>query len=369
MSARLNLKPIPYIPWKGRTFDQISTSIQHNGPNNSSLLSARILFRDDKPTTDNFIMSAHPIYKLHSRNKLIKNPLPLKVYRREFCTANIANCNPRISTKIDELSRPNGYITKQTLPNSLNQGLVNVQDQEDLNIPSNSTEIPGSCSCFTSAGVCLDVATNARRRVRSAGMVRKNSNQYTSVGGRGGQTNGCACGAVSNNQLQNVMTPINQYYTSAKQYLDSRTKSFEQNQYHNLKSGDPKSKPGTNQSINNVYGSNNNIPYCPNGAAQYVPVYYKPNNPQYAQQGGVTSSSRIARLKYDTITSNGALMTAAFGPQTANAMAYSGLDTTYTIKDKIGYPNIKTPVVCSGGGVKTTTCALVNPFSHKVVPR
>ena len=78
MSARLNLKPIPYIPWKGRTFDQIVSSIQHNGPNNSSLISARILFRDDAPTTSNFIMSAHPIYKLHSKNKLKKNPLPAK---------------------------------------------------------------------------------------------------------------------------------------------------------------------------------------------------------------------------------------------------------------------------------------------------
>lgn len=366
MSARLNLKPIPYIPWKGRTFDQISSSIQYNGQTNSSVVSGRILFRSDFPSTSNFIMSAHPIYKLHSKNKLIKNPLPLKVYRRELCTASNTNCNPRISTKIDELSRPNGYITKQTFPSSSTQGLVNVQDQEDLNIPSNSTEIPGACTCFTSGGVCLDVATNARRRVRSAGMIRKNSNQYTSIGGRGSGS-GCICGAVSNNTLQDTMTPINQYYTSSRQYLDSRTKSFEQNQYHNLKTGDSKSKPGTNQSLNNVYGSNNNIPYCPNGAAQYVPVYYKPNNPQYAQQGGVTSSSRIARLKYDTITSNGALMTAAFGPQTANAMAYTGLDTTYTIKDKLGYPNIKTPVFCSGGN--TTTCALVNPFSHKVVPR
>jgi hypothetical protein len=367
MSARLNLKPIPYIPWKGRTFDQIVSSIQHNGPNNSSLISARILFRDDAPTTSNFIMSAHPIYKLHSKNKLKKNPLPLKVYRQELCTANITNCNPRISTKIDQLNRPNGYMTKQTSPDSKNKGLVNVLDQEDMNIPSNTTDIPGACICFTSTGVCQDVATNARRRVRSAGMIRKNSNQYTSIGGRGGQIKSCICGAVSNNLLQDTMTPINQYYTSTQQYLSSRTKNFEQNQYHNLKTGDSKSKPGTAQSLNNVYGSNNNVPYCPNGAAQYVPVYYKPNNPQFAQQGGVTSSSRIARVKYDTITSNGALMTAAFGPQTANALAYTGLDTTYTIKDKIGYPNIRSPALCANA--QTTTCALVNPFNHKIVKR
>jgi hypothetical protein len=33
-------------------------------------------------------------------------------------------------------------------------------------------------------------------------------------------------------------------------------------------------------------------------------VYYKPNNPQYAQQGAVSSSSRILKLTVDTITTN-----------------------------------------------------------------
>jgi len=40
-------------------------------------------------------------------------------------------------------------------------------------------------------------------------------------------------------------------------------------------------------------------PSNPKGCAQ---VYYKPNNPQFAQQGGVSSSTRILKLNVDTIS-------------------------------------------------------------------
>lgn len=75
----------------------------------------------------------------------------------------------------------------------------------------------------------------------------------------------------------------------------------------------------------------------------YVPVYYKPNNSQFAQQGGVTSSSYITRLKYDTMTNNGYKFREAYGNNVANAMAYGVSDSVYTQKDKIGYPNICSP--------------------------
>jgi len=380
MSALLNHKQQPYVPWKGKTFNQVVSSIQFNGQTNSSSVSGKgslnqqILFRSDIATNDNFIFSAHPIivpsvasnYKV--TDKRTKRPLPLKLYRRELATANVTNCNPNISTKIDILNSPGGYSLNPKTSSPDTTGLANTLDQEDMSIPNNTTEVPGTCSCFTTDGVCLDPATNAKRRVRSAGMVRKNSNQYTSVGGRGAQVNGsatyigatanrCICGAFVGVPLQDVMTPINQYYTSNQQYLVSRTKAFDQNNFHSIKSGDASAKPGSNQSLNNVYGSNNNIPYCPKGQARFSQVYYKPNNPKFAQEGGVSSSAQLARLKYDTITSNAALLTGPFGPQTANALAYGGPEVTYTAKDKIGYPNIKTPVVCNGV-MPTMGCAV-----------
>ena len=50
-------------------------------------------------------------------------------------------------------------------------------------------------------------------------------------------------------------------------------------------------------------------------------VYYKPNNPQYAQQGGVTSSTRILKLNYDTIQTNSAFDRKFRGANSAAEMA------------------------------------------------
>jgi len=49
---------------------------------------------------------------------------------------------------------------------------------------------------------------------------------------------------------------------------------------------------------------------------------YKPNNTQFAQQGGVTSSSRIARLKYNTLNKNGAEYQSASGAMGVNSGRY-----------------------------------------------
>jgi len=56
MSARLNLNPIPYFPWKGKTFNNITTTIQQNANTNINELN---LFK----------------------------ALPLQIYRKELTTA------------------------------------------------------------------------------------------------------------------------------------------------------------------------------------------------------------------------------------------------------------------------------------------
>ena len=81
------------------------------------------------------------------------------------------------------------------------------------------------------------------------------------------------------------------------------------------------------------------------GTVNYKPVFYKPNNPQFAQQGGVNSSDRLLRLKYNTITSNGMKFANVLGNHTASAMAYGVSDCVYTIKDKLGFPITRTPKI------------------------
>lgn len=116
------------------------------------------------------------------------------------------------------------------------------------------------------------------------------------------------------------------YYTTGKAYLRSRVKLLEQNQTlsqipgNNYVSSDnqPSARtqpiaansyvPPTDSKItgSQLYNSTNCIEdlsvCCPNTCQRHI--IYKPNNYLFAQEGAVSSSSRIARLKYNAITKN-----------------------------------------------------------------
>ena len=429
MSARLNMNKIAYIPWKGKTFNQLTTNIQKN--KNDTIISK---------------------YNL-------KLAQPLKIYRKEIVSATITSCSSN-SISIDEINRPNGYILSTALKQS---GML---ETIDFNLTTNSTERPGTCSALSSNSVCLSPAQNALNRCRSSGNLKKKYN-------------------INRNN--------DTYYTSSKQYLESRNKLFAQNQFNYLRKGDLSATSGGPTTYENIYspqglnhcsgytinnvitfqyqwvnedgpttveipaGTYNSIQdinqiliqtmllnkhYYINNATGtfvyllnisydnvkqkvvlqtfftnatifanyqdgngnpitstttlgpyfiidnssiinlfgissgsyptntivmsgfgseissstvgtmipqlsgsiYVPLYYKPNNYQYAQQGAVTASSKITRLKYNTITSNALKFRNTLGESVGNALAYSSRDAVYTLKDKLGFPNKCTPV-------------------------
>jgi len=189
----------------------------------------------------------------------------------------------------------------------------------DINISSTLTDNPCSSKNWynTIKSVpSLSAEYNARRKVRSSGMIRPKYDSKT------------------NRETYNVQ---------AQQYLHQRNRTFEQNQFNNIRIGDANAIPGSSSSLNNIYASNT-PQYCSDSSSNYVPIYYKPNNSKFAQQGAVESSARLVRLKYDTITDVGAKMKSAYGMQTANALSYGVSENGYTLKDKIGYPNTCTPV-------------------------
>lgn len=433
MSARLNMNEIRYFSWKGKTFTQVTNRIVKNNAKLSSEISKNNLFR----------------------------ALPLKIYRKDVVTSDSTQCVQRASIKIDDINMPNGTIINSAVVNT--KDLVNTLD---INLVNNNTELLGHCK---DQNEC--VANNARRRVRSSGMIKR---QFD---------------LSKNNDT---------YCTSTKQYLVSRNRDFDHNQYNNIRVGTANVKPGEAQSATNIYSSNG-ISHCqayyikssltfqyqwidgvyynvvvpvgyyrvedlnnvlqramaarrhylvrnvnqgrvflleigynnyydkvelsvtamsssifndpqsnyvmpkdeygttvtdwsvPNNTVVpgfkilanelqniigftagnypsipipvniedpvqtpltnqvfesqntpllkplYVPIYYKPNNPQFAQQGGVTSSSLILRKKYNTINCNGR-------DSTGCSLAYGVAEYGYTKKDKAGYPNIKTPL-------------------------
>lgn len=426
----------PTNNWKGRTFQQISYGIKYNKGNLNTY------------TDNNYIFKSQPS----------------KGYRKEIASQNV-NCNPRTSIKIEDLNMPGGFNFNNLNPNT--NALVNTQI---INYDNNNCQHPNSNNTH-----CMDVhsiESNALRRVRSSGMTQKKYN----------------------------IDSKNNYFSSAKEYLNNRNLSFNKNQYFNLARGDSTAIPGQLESINNVYkpsgingcsnfllensvnfvynafgsgditvtlspgyynveklntllqsslitnglfwesivppgnkvfflnfkydftskkiqlesqklsdsivttnSSNYNEPtgnitlsptpnfeyfyldltnspefaeligfdttYHPSTAdvannpsvftstgirkpliiEDYLPIYYKPSNSKFAVQGAVSSGDLITRKKYDTITTVGSSYRSAFGEPTANALAYGVSSYGYTIKDKIGYPIKKTPVITNTG--------------------
>tara|TARA_Y100000389_G_C17467410_1_gene526912 strand:- start:3999 stop:5339 length:1341 start_codon:yes stop_codon:yes gene_type:complete len=171
------------IPWKGQTLNGINSFIAKNTPSEPSSIAA--LFKSK----------------------------PLKLYRREIGTHHTNNCNEK-TLSIDYINRPGGSITKSE---EVTEGIPTIID---INIPNNSCHNDNTC--------LLSFAENARRRVRSSGMIRT---KYD---------------ASRNNDT---------YHTTTKEYLTSRSKTFTQNQYNYIRQGDSSVKPGSSLSTSNTYSS------------------------------------------------------------------------------------------------------------------
>ena len=272
----LNNNQSAFTSWKGKSFDEITSFIQKN--DNNHLEQKRLFFK----------------------------PTPLKIHRREIHNTKKQpnNVLSRHSASIELLERPGSTLVKQ----DENCECTGNKQALDIHIPN------------VQNNTCHDKETNkvihpdsvARSRVRSAGMLKKTPPSNVST------------------------TP---YCTSSKQYLASRGKSFGQNQYHFLKTGNANVKPGAPGSEENKYAINNNgAVYCPKNPDHYMETQYKPNNHKFGQEGGVSSSARTTRLNYNTITTNGGLYTKAYGANVGNALSYGASSDAYTIKQKIGYP-------------------------------
>ena len=74
-------------------------------------------------------------------------------------------------------------------------------------------------------------------------------------------------------------------------------------------------------------------PSNPKGCSQ---VYYNPNNPQFAKQGAVSSSTRMLKLNVDTISTTAALNRKLRGANAAISLANGVIpDTPFIYKDKV----------------------------------
>jgi len=206
MSARLGFNEMPYIPWKGKTLTQITSLFKKNVADMSFNIGNANLFRAN----------------------------PVRLHRREIATpVDNVSCQSRVSSSIDVFNQPNGSIINSST--TIQSGLVNTLDDT---FPNNTCEKPGSCITYVAANGqtvgLLSASDNAKRRVRSSGIIKK---QFD----------------ISKNN--------DTYCTTTKQYLNARNISFQQNQYNFIRQGNSQAKPGSSLSSANVY-SPNGINHC-----------------------------------------------------------------------------------------------------------
>jgi len=142
------------------------------------------------------------------------------------------------------------------------------------------------------------------------------------------------------------------YYSDTKGYLQSRCQTYDQKLSTNPIPGNNYTGPASDSPTGSqVYYTENCSKKCTTNNSR-VTTIYKPNNQQYSQQGAVDSSSRLDRLKYNTINKNGKSFKTAWGQQGANAGRYQGTsDAPYFLKSKY-----QACVPQHLNGNKTTSC-------------
>ena len=130
------------------------------------------------------------------------------------------------------------------------------------------------------------------------------------------------------NPIQSNTRVSDNEYKDTSSYLQSRCYTSEQNTStqrissinYFTNEGTP-INPSDSPSGTQVYETKNCF-INPNNNIQCNKTIYKPNNVQYAQQGGVSSGSRICRLKYNTLNNNGAAFNSASGALGFNTGRY-----------------------------------------------
>jgi hypothetical protein len=159
-----------------------------------------------------------------------------------------------------------------------------------------------------------------------------------------------------NNRIRSGISTLSQsYYETTTGYLQSRCRTAVQRISTTKKPGciyypsvndnipfeflypiDAQNGPQVYESkyCTNPKTYNNNLLNRP--ANNYCSTIYKPNNTQFARQGAVSGSTRLQKLKTDTITSNGFSLYSAYGATMANAGNFQGtsVSNNYFVKNR-----------------------------------
>ena len=293
MSALLGLKEIAYVSWKGQTFTQITSWLRKNKRNSSSVTN---------------------MYRAR----------PLNIYRREIASINnnYYSGNLRINIRVNSFEQPGGYLISNI--NDCHNGMESILDKQLVKTKNQQNEyscndsiysVPPHVNDISSQNRCLSTQNNALRKTRSSGKIKSN------------------------------------FYSNTNQYLYSRKKTFEQNQFNYLKTGTQTAIPGSAAASNNIY-TKGGVSFNSEGRELSCTVIYKPSNYNYSQNGAVDSSTRMNRMKYDELNTISSSYKGVYGNAMENSYAGGVPTPGYNKKDIIGYSLTKVPIVMSNGSVR-----------------
>lgn len=157
----------------------------------------------------------------------------------------------------------------------------------------------------------------------------------------------------SNTPVYTCKSPQKKYYFNRAQYLKSKNKLYSQNlsgsviegvkytntsqnccispiPYNNSKTYDPDVSQLGSQVRQSLSEST-----CCDDNKKCLNIVVKPNNRTFFQQGAVSSSSRIERLKYNTVQSNINSISNSWGKAAGHASQYNGTNTApFILKSK-----------------------------------
>ena len=155
-----------------------------------------------------------------------------------------------------------------------------------------------------------------------------------------------------NNVIRSASTLLSRaYYSDTTGYLKSRCKTYQQNASINRAANVQYTGahqellwPTSSATGPQVYRTSDTYqprvnPYACDNTGGASTVIFKPNNRQYSIQGAVDSSTRIEKLKLNTINTNANSLRTAFGNEAASACRFTGSsDTPFFLKNKYQPP-------------------------------
>ena len=314
----------------------------------NSLITTRVPHYATKTTTANSVVPG-----LHRPNT---NGVPSNIHQHDFD-------GPEFK------ARPIKHWRRQLVPTTINTGSGTSGPSQPIGSSGqrNATvgllmDRPGavsyvgdaSCECvqqpgnsYTISEHFLEVPKNKGTIVENQGVV-DNGDYEINTGIYSTRCIGCN---PQNNVIKSASSLLSRaYYSDTTGYLKSRCKTYQQNASINRTSGVTYLGPNGQHiwatssangsqvyQTNDIYKPRVNPHAC--GGSGASPVIFKPNNYQYSVQGAVDSSTRIEKLKLNTINTNANSLRSAFGNEAASACKFTGSgDTPYFLKNKYQPP-------------------------------